>query len=367
MKKKLPLFILLVFLFFLGSLAQTAIARNVNVETDTIVTISEDTDGALAVSGQDIMIEGDVNGALFAAGNSITVKGDVNGPVFVAGNSILIEGTIEGEVFIAGNTIRTTNASAFSRDAFIAGSEILLNGKIGRDLYGGSEQMAINHTIGRNVRLSTSTLTVGANAAVGGDMFYQANTEVPNLNQYVDGQVRFEQARPMDRQQEMSQQIIFRRVIHMIGALVSALIMWWLLRKLTHNWWITVSLKNLNRPLPLLLLGLGLLLLTPILIILAFLSRILSGLGFFLILLFMLLIFLNRIITASIIGKYLLEHRMSFTKYQALAGFLVAYLLLYLAGLIPIIGGIITFLSIIYAIGLVSSEAFHHMQKNPTI
>lgn len=346
-------------------MTQSVTARSVNVETGTTVTISEDSDGALAVSGQDIVVEGNVNGALFAAGNSITIKGDVNGPVFIAGNSITIEGTIEGEVFIAGNTIRISEETELSRDAFIVGSEILISGTIGRDLYGGSNKTEINNTIGRNAHLYTDTLTLAENATVGGNMFYASDTEVSNINQHVEGEVRYEETTTMNRRPEMSQPTVLRRILSVIGALLSALIIWWILRKVTHKWWFTLSQTNLSRPLLAMLIGLGLLLLIPIIILLAFISRVLGGVGFLLLILYILLLFLTRIITASILGKYMLENRLSFKKYNALISFLGAYLLLYLAGMVPIIGGVITFLSIIYAIGIVFRELLHRMETRP--
>lgn len=367
MKRKLPLFILLVSLIFIVSMAKAVTARSVNVETGTTITISENTDGALAVSGQDIVVEGDINGALFVAGNSITIKGDVNGPLLVAGNSITIEGVIEGDVFIAGNTIRTLGESELSRDAFIAGSAILIDGIIGRDLFGGSEKVDINNTIGRNAHLYTNTINFSGNGAVGGNMFYQSNNELPNMDQYVGGQVTYEETSQMTEQQVKPQQAIFRRILNIIGALLTALIIWWALRNVTQKRWLTISEKTLNRPIITMLIGLGAILLVPIIVILTFISQVLSGVGFILIIFFILLLFLTRIITASIIGKYILESRFSFNKYNALISFLSAYLLLYLAGMIPIIGGVITFLSLVYAIGLVSSESVNRMQTMPVI
>lgn len=365
MKKLLSLFILLISLLFIIGLTHSVSARSINLETGSTVTVSEDSEGALAVTGQDIVVEGNVDGALFAAGNTITIKGDVNGDLFAAGNSITVEGSVEGEVYIAGNVIRTIAETEFARDAFIAGSELLINGSIGRDLFSGSNTIEINNAVGRNVNLSTNTIRFSENGAVGGNMFYQANSEVPNINQYVEGQVRYEEANTMQVRQERPQQTILRRILSIIGTVLSGAIIWWLLRKITQNWWVSISQRNLNRPIILILIGLGLLLLIPIIIILAFITRVLAGVGFFLLLLFILLLFLARIITASVIGKYVFENRFSLNKYNALVSFLVAFLILELARLIPIIGGFVTLIAILYAFGLIPSESLSRMRKLP--
>ncbi len=370
MKKKVTLFVLFISLLSIVGLTQSVSANSVNVETGTTVTVSEDTDGALAVSGQDIVIDGNVNGPLFVAGNTITIKGNVNGPIFVAGNSITIEGSIEGEVFTAGNIIRIDPGTELSRDAFMTGSEILINGTIGRDLFSGSNKIEINNTIARNAHLSSETITFTDDGAVGGDLYYQSANELVNADQYVEGQVNYDEINRMEDRQERPQQSLLRTLLNIIGTLISAIIIWWFLRRITQGWWFTVSQRNLRRPLILLLTGLGLLLLIPAAILLTFIISALTGLGLYLLavstlLLFILLLLLAKIVTATIIGKHLLENRFSLNKYNSLVSFLIAYLLLDLASTIPVIGGIVTFLSVIYALGLVFSEAFHRIRGNP--
>lgn len=270
-------------------------------ESNDTVVISEVTEGTLAVTGETIVIEADVNGPLFAAGQNIVVEGDVNGSIFVAGNSISIEGDIFGEVFLAGNTIQTDPQAEFRRDVFVVGNSILIGSEIGRDLFIGSNSTRIQNRIGRNGYIASDTITFNNNGRIIGDLNYRSEQEVANINEYVQGEINFQRAM-QETDQRMYRRSPFSTVLGVIGAIISAMLIWLFLRGVTQKRWITVSTHLMNRPILLLFIGLGLTLLMPLLILLAFLSNLFSNLGLLLILVFLLLMFFGKIVTASVLG-----------------------------------------------------------------
>lgn len=352
-------------LFILSSVGflRLGVVSGADVQTNDTVVVSEPTDGVLAVSGESIIIEGDVNGPLFAAGQNIVVEGDVNGPIFAAGNTITIEGNVFGEVFLAGNTIRTVEGSEIRRDAFIAGNQVLLGASIGRDVFIGSNSTHIQNRIGRNANIGTNSLTFNDSGRIIGDLNYQSEQEAANVNEFVQGEINYQRPPRQQREQMMYRRSLFSKILSVIGAIVSAMLIWLFLRGITRGYWMTVSAPILRRPIILILIGFGLTLLTPIIIILALLSNVFSNIGFLILLLLMLLFFFGKIVVASVIGEYLLKNRIAVKKHHSLINFTVAYILLLLASYIPFIGWIISIGCIFYTIGLAFRETLIRFQQ----
>lgn len=336
-------------------MTQFVFASGFKVESGDAVVISDPVDGTLMTAGQNIVIEGDVNGTLFVAGETITVKGDVNGSIFIAGNTLSIDGNSEGEVFAAGNIIQVSENAELARDVFAAGNQFILNGTVGRDLFVGSNSTQIHNEIGRDARIGTNTLTFSDSGQINGDLYYQASDEIPNIEQRVNGEVRYTQSGNRMIQRENTSRNYLFSFLRIIGSIISALLIWLFLKRLSQNRWIFLSPHVLHRPILTLLIGLGMFLLTFILIILGLVTVVFSNIAILLALVFAAIIFLAKIITASVISKYFISERLSFGKNE-LIHFLIAYILLYVTSMLPFVGWIITLLCIFYSVGLATQE-----------
>lgn len=357
----ISLFTLLLTMISVMGISQKVLAFGTVVDSDNTVVISEPTDGSLFVTGETIIIEGDVNGPLFAAGQNIVVEGSINGPIFVAGNTITIEGQVDGEAFLAGNTIRTVVESHFSRDIFIAGSQIIMGASVGRDLFVGSRSTTIQNQISRNSYISTESLIFDGDGMVNGDLNYLANQEFSGVSDYVQGEVIFHRTQQQNMQR-MTNRSPFSILLRVIGSIVSALFVWLFFRGVTHERWIRLSPHLINRPIMLVFIGLGLSLLIPILIVLSLFLTVFRSIGTFLGILFILLLFLSKIVTASVLGEYVFKHRIPIEKYQDLIGFIIAYGLLLITSYIPVLGWLISLFCIFYTVGLAFRETISRFE-----
>lgn len=358
MKKFLAGLIALVLVILsIGVISPQVAAAGFTAESGERVVISEPVDGALTVSGTEVIVEGDVNGVLFAAGETVIIKGDVKGTIFAAGNSVTIEGSSEGEVFVAGNTVTISEQAELKRDLFAAGNQIWLNGAVGRDVFLGGSSTHIQNQVGRDARIGSNSLSFTENGQIEGDLFYQARQETANIDQYVQGEVQYQQLeqQPTEHNRYAGRNM-YVMILLAVGAILSAMLIWQFLTGVTQGRWLTVSPQLVSQPFILMLVGLGILLLLPLIIVLTLISVLFTNIGVILSLLFWLLLFSGKFVAASAIGKYLIAPRLSLNKYNGLMSFTIAYIILYLIGYLPIAGWIISLLCIFYTVGLVFRE-----------
>ncbi|MFA6908369.1 MAG: polymer-forming cytoskeletal protein [Patescibacteria group bacterium] len=190
MKKLLAIFLSIgLFLPGLAFAAETA-QKNVIITADDIV------DHNYYNAANSIAIDGTVNGDVIVVAETIIVNGDVAGDVIAAGKTIKIAGTVAGNVRAAGSSIDITGAVGKNANLFASDITIDSDATIGWSLMTGAATTDIGGTVsgnidayGGDVTLSgtaknditvslddMSILTVGADARVAGDLKYTGKT-----------------------------------------------------------------------------------------------------------------------------------------------------------------------------------------------
>ena len=95
MKKIITVLLLLALL-----LPSVYAAQTVNNGDQKIVTIENDVNDDLFISGDQVTINGNINGDLFAAGGQVVVNGNVTGDAYVAGGNVTINGQVTGGLIL---------------------------------------------------------------------------------------------------------------------------------------------------------------------------------------------------------------------------------------------------------------------------
>lgn len=332
--------------------------------------ISEDVDGALFIAGNNVEVNGDVNGFVFGAGQTVTINGEVNGPVAVAGQVVTFNGTTEQDIFMAGNNVTIGSEAQSGRDVFTAGNNLQFNTTIGRDLFAGGNLIDIRQEVGRDGYLGYDTLSLAENVQFGGDVNYQANEEDPTLDEHVDGTLTYTEPAPSRMQTETVERgltwlAVFNFIISLVGAILTALILWWVAKRLTNGRWLNLTGEIGTRHWLTFIIGLAVLILVPIIFILLLITRLLIGIGVLLLIAYLLLIFFATFIVASVIESNYLAERFNNTKYPHLFAFLLAFTILWLLTKIPILGFFISVVYILYALGLATRWFFSQLSKVP--
>lgn len=111
-----------------------------------------------------------VSSSLFVAGSSIVIDGKVQGDVFCAGQNITINGTVDGDVICAGQSIT-------------------INGNVGGSVRIAGNSLVIAGKVSRNVMAAGANLNIAPQATIGWDLqFGSAFTDIRGkINRDVDG------------------------------------------------------------------------------------------------------------------------------------------------------------------------------------
>lgn len=125
--------------------------------------------GRLDVAGR---VEGDVMGLV---GGPASISGEVTGSVRIVAADLDVGGTVGDDVAaVAGEA---TFGGAVGRDLLAMTVRLGVGGSVGRDVRSHSFTASVDGRVGRDVLLRSDRLTLGASAEVAGDVLYRASSD----------------------------------------------------------------------------------------------------------------------------------------------------------------------------------------------
>ena len=115
-------------------------------------------DGSYGKVDNNVQMEDEVNGSAFLAGSKTEMTGQADGVSFMAAESVNFQGTSEF-IALAGNTV-DINGVVY-KDSFIAGNIVTIDAEadLQRDVVIAGSEVEINGNIGRNVTIYASRVT----------------------------------------------------------------------------------------------------------------------------------------------------------------------------------------------------------------
>ena len=273
------------------------------VATDT-GRIEGTVDGDLVIAAGNLDIDGVVTGdVLVVSSGSVVIRGHVGGAVRGVARTVIVEetGVIGDDLAVAAVTTRVHGS--VGRDAIIFGGRFELTGSIGRDIHGRFVRGDLNGVIARNVDIATSSLDVGPNADVGGSLLYRSNRSANrDPAAVIGGQFDRLSPRPsffVDVWWTMA------NIMGLLAFLFTGIVVLWLMRD--------TSTRAVNaiakRPWRTLALGLGALILIPVVIATFVVTIVGVPLAVFLSLLYLLGFFLGPVPAVAAAGARLRRGR----------------------------------------------------------
>ncbi len=178
-----------------AALAEPGSAFETRSGDEVVVAPGEHIAGSLAVSGDDVRIEGSVDGDVFAAGERVLISGRVAGNVFAWGRELLVSGEIGGSLHAASEHLRIdgavlgssyTFAESFTEgaqgriglDAVGLGRSTLIEGDVGRDLHCAADEIEVRGRIGRDLHAPRAgRVRLAEGARVGRDLTVRVASE----------------------------------------------------------------------------------------------------------------------------------------------------------------------------------------------
>jgi cytoskeletal protein CcmA (bactofilin family) len=348
------------------ALPSAAMASEVRSGTAASVAPDETLDDDLFASGQTVTIAGRATGDVYATGQAVVVTGTVDGDLFAAAQQVVVDGTVNGSVRAAGGTVTVNghvgrNVSGVAQQVNIsssgridgsllaAGETISAFGPVGRGATVGGGTVQLSGPVGGSVKTWAQTLSLGSNARIAGNLEYYSEHPI-DTSGMVAGLVQYHQIEREQRQPPVLNGLFdFGGLIWLIGsALLGALAIILAPRA-------SARAVELGRQEPLQTFGLGLLALCAVP-----LAAILVGItlvGIPLALVAAALYGLGLMLAWPALGLTVgteVSHWVRRDREMAVLGQLVVGLIvLHLATHVPVLGGLVASLGLMFGLGLI--------------
>ena len=321
-------------------------------------------------AGDTINSEEEVNSTSFFAGNNINLSSTIDGLSFVAGNNIIVSNK-QDYLFVAGNNIEVVNAD--TKDAFVAGNSVTIESSKIRDLYVAAEDITITSDITRDAYIGGNKVTI--NGAIEGDLELDADEIIIGEKASVNGTLKYpekanikiaETAKVQNKEtykvKEVNTEVtikdtIISAVISFLSLLLVAFILLATNKKLFKQ--ISKEEKSVSYFLKNSLIGLGLLLLIPLLAIIALFTVIGIPISIIVLLLYGIFIYISLIPTAYYLGGWILKDKI--TNEYVLLG--ISLFVIFVIKYIPIIGGLVNFIFLIFGFAILLKQMKKSMHE----
>lgn len=349
MKKK----ILLLLIMVLGLVAIPVHAEELDhfVAGDSVV-VDKELGKTAFVAGNSVKLSSQIDGAAFVAGNIIYLNSSQD-YLFAAGNNVTLDSVTAKDAFVFGNFL-TVEASNI-RDLYAAGTNIIINSDITGDLYVIGESVSINARVEGNVYSATDTIMIGENGVINGKLTYSEDTKLDAKESSIinDTETYANKTKDIDVDVDVKVNpfaIIAGKVLgglyRFIAMFIIAVILLALNKKAFEN--IKKVKQDFGTIALTALLGFAFLILLPIAAIIVMITVIGIPLSVVALIIYGLLIYLSIIPTAYYFGNLVFGKAIK-NRFLLM---LVSLVILYFIRLIPILGGLVGFISLIFGLGI---------------
>ncbi len=365
--------------FLLGALLLVALlipsaVLAFNVKTTDSVYIEKDevVEGNMYVVSNNITIEGVVNGDLIALAQNITVKGRVVGDIISASQNLNIEGEVSGNIRSIANTASLVNTTV-KRNVNLVGTNILISknsninwdalvlarvvemrGTVQGSLHGVADKLLISGDVNKDVSFTINQnddyyqgepIKITDDSNIKGDLNYSYNKNLNIDKSLIAGAINFNKK---DIENDWQ-----KNIWNFIIAVFSALVVGLVFISISKKEMTIIQEKANSRYGKSLLIGLGILFLTPIVSIILMMTIIGIPLGFIMLILWFITLYFAQIMISLGLGKQIRERLFKAKKKNIMADLIIGITVLYLLFSIPIFGGVITFFSTLLGLGII--------------
>jgi len=307
-----------------------------------------------------LKIENSINGTAFLAGNEVKINNEINGVAFVAGEDIDVnakqnymflfginvdlDSDVENDVFVFGENVKINKN--IKRDAYLAGTTIVVNGNINRNTYVYGTDVEIKGNIKGNLNINANNIIIDKNAKIEGTLKYNDNAIIEGLNDKIN-------SKTYALKSNISfGQYVYTFITGYFSITIVALVLVYILEKIFKK-----ALKEINNKKDFAsLIGKGfiILLCVPIISITLLMTGLFSSLAIIILIIYGLLIYVSEIFTAYLLAMYIDKKylKKNLNNYILI---IFGLFILRILGIIPLIGGFITFISLLFGLGILSN------------
>lgn len=329
------------------------------------VTVAGTVQGDLYCAGQNVNITGRVDGDVICAGQTVNVSGIVTGNVRVAGQTVTMDGPVGRSLTAFGQTITQTGSSVVNNDATLFGSVLQLAGKVGRDVVAGGENVTMSGATGRHATVTDDQLTLTSAAVVGGDLSYtSSNTATVDTGAKVAGKT---DRHDPPKEEEVKQNDLATKLAmaaYWFGAMLVAGLT---LLAFAPRSFAATNKQMLTQGGWALLAGLGVLIATPIVAFILMATVIALPIAFVLLFVWLSALLVAYAYAGYSLGAWIAAQAKWQLKWAPVANLLLGMVVLWLGMLVPVIGGLLGFIALVWGLGGITLAYGSYLRGHKTV
>ena len=138
------------------------------------VTIDARVNGDVIAAGGTVVVGNRVQQDVMVAGGTVTVQGRVQDDVRAAGGNVTIDAQIGDDALVSGGNVTLTSNSRVGGNAMFAGGVVNINGTVDGDLRAAGGNVTINGTVHGNVVLEADQVTIASGSRIDGNLDYRS-------------------------------------------------------------------------------------------------------------------------------------------------------------------------------------------------
>lgn len=154
-----------------NSTATTSVSENAYFAGGNL-RISNPVAADLVATGGRVSVEAQVAADAALAGGTVEVRAPVHEDVRVAGGTVTVARDIGGDLVAAGGSVQVENTVRIGGDAWLAGSEVRLGGRVGNGVRIYGNRIVVAADIAGDARLSGQDIELAPEARIGGNLYY---------------------------------------------------------------------------------------------------------------------------------------------------------------------------------------------------
>ncbi len=290
--------------------------------------------GDAIVVGREVEVNTGIGGDYLGAAGNQRIGGRIHGSIRAAGGEVHLLGTVGRNVTIAGGSVTVDSTADITRNAYLVGGNVRVNGAVRGYLLASAGNVVLNGIVGRDVEVRGDELRIGPHAVITGNLRYR----VPAGKIHIDSAARIS---GMVTALPISKGWSLKRWLWTLGFLVVGAVVVALLPRFTA----AAAEIIPERPFRSALVGLGWFILVPLAIVIAAITVIGIPLAIVTALLYGIVAYLSTVPFAIWIGRLLLGARNRAGRQGVLISFLVGGILLLAVQIIPVVGPIVALIA----------------------
>lgn len=327
------------------------------------ITIDGTIKGDLICAGQTININGVVEGDIICAGQSLNINNEVGGNVRVAGNAININSKIQRNVMVFGAFVNIGTESEVGGDVLLVGAAAEIRGKVIGEVHGSAAGANISGEIGKGVRLrlddrqytkedelqgKSAPLIIGDKAVIGGGLIYTSRAKADISNEAkISGEVEQKIPKLKPKKDNDAKTWIWNTIFSILSALLIGIIIINLWKRSIIN----LSDRMMDNVGASIGWGLLVLLLAPVVAIILLFTIIGIPLSLILIVLWLVSVYISKVIAGIVIGRALAERFMPEKKISLMLAMIFGVVVVWLITSIPVVGWLLGVIAVCWGLG----------------